>query len=256
MYDYKYGRPTQNLKLGPKSLLSRLALSTHASPVLVHVFRYVAGHAVAKHCVLVNRQWYMTAAQPDVWQAQCQQIGRVELVKKLFDQLSTKLKNLQKQMKTSDNQPRVREEAECLLVSGGNFSAEDITAATWKFVYWNLLVKTCLECGQMEGKMRFTTLLQRALCGNCRKLEKYQMTDHIAAERDYGITRKDLNNSSLEGLKISDPAERGKYLFVYYTADILRLKASKDHQILQKTAVPDAAGKGGTEARRAAGLDL
>ena len=44
------------------------------------------------------------------------------------------------------------------------------------------------------------------------------------AQLEYGITKNHINNSQIEGLRVPDPGEIGKFMFVYYVSDIIQLK--------------------------------
>jgi hypothetical protein len=62
------------------------------------------------------------------------------------------------------------------------------------------------------------------MCFSCAKLPKYGMISLDNVEIEHHISRRQINESQIEGLRVPDPNEAGKQMFVYYIFDILRLK--------------------------------
>lgn len=164
--------------------------------------------------------------QAEVWKPQT--AGLSDQAEGLFDTIGNRVKAAHKRLIQAESHKQTLEETAAPTLTPSALAESHVLSACWKYVYWYFLVKTCLECGQPEGKMRFTQLLRRAMCGNCRKLEKYQMIDHHAALRDHGITKKDLNRFKIDGLRISDPLRDGKQLYVYYKTAIEALLRQKN----------------------------
>ena len=229
MFDYKYGQPTDRLKLKPESLFRRLrSPSAPPDPVLTQVFPYISGLELVKSFLSVSHQWYQTIEQPQIWQLQTQSL--THNASGLYDSQANKVKSAYKRLLQVSKHAQIETESAANGLKITDFDEKHVENACWKFVYWYILVKTCLECGQPEGKMRFTQLLRRALCGNCRKLDKYQMIDHNAALKEFGITKKDLNRYQIDGLRVADPLNEGKKMFVYYKTDINRLILLKSRE--------------------------
>ena len=164
--------------------------------------------------------------QVEVWKPQAAALS--DRAEGLFETIGNRVKAAHKRLIQAESHTQTLDETAAPTLTPSTLSESHVLSACWKFLYWHSLVKTCLECGQPEGKMRFTQLLRRAMCGNCRKLEKYQMIDHHAALRDHGVTKKDLNRFKIDGLRISDPLRDGKQLYVYYKTAIEALLKQKN----------------------------
>jgi hypothetical protein len=197
--------------------------------VLVPVLAFLQGLELAQTVNRVAQQWYQTVEQADSWKLQA--VALSEQAEGLFDTLGNRVKSTHKRLIQAESHKQTLDETAAATLTASALDPNHLLSACWKFVYWYVLVKTCSECGQPDGKMRFTQLLRRALCGNCRKLEKYQMIDHHAALKDYGITKKDLNRFKIDGLRISDPLRDGKQLYVYYKTAIEALLKQKNRTI-------------------------
>jgi len=221
MYDYKYGRSTKHLRREPMQVLGRLRVQESPSPVLGHVFEFLPGYLLLQLSSHLGRQWYSTLMQSRLWKSQSQSLGPASALSPLYDHLSIQVRAHQLQqasLHVSDQH--------CIVISGLGFKDEEAETATWLLVYWNLLFKSCACCAG-SVKLRFTQLLQRALCKQCSRKEDYLMIGHKAACKEFGVTKQDLNRYKGEGLRISNPERPGKTLFVYYKAEIRRIQSRK-----------------------------
>lgn len=221
MYDYKYGRATKHLRREAMQVLSRLHVQESPSPVLGHVFEFLPGHLLLRLSSHLGRQWYSTLMQSRLWKSHCLSLGPQCAISPLYDNLSIQVRSRQLQQASLQVNSQ-----HTIVISGLRFKDEEAETATWLLVYWNLFFKTCIGCGG-SAKLRFTQLLQRALCKDCSRTEDFAMIDHKAASKELGVTKQDLNRYKAEGLRISNPDRPGKTLFVYYKSHICDIQKRK-----------------------------
>lgn len=217
MFDYHYGTSTKNFRQEIESM--KPALPIHKSQqarIISEILKFCHGLDVIS-CSQVNKTWYAASWTNQLWEELALNIGKSDRIQVLLELSESKLRTYERRLKKNDISEL--------------FPDEDILETLrWKFVYGQILYNTCCECGIQEHKLRFLPILQRSMCFSCAKLPKFVMISLDDAEIEYNISRKQINESQVEGLRVPDPNEPGKHMFVYYTFAISRLKKQLDSQ--------------------------
>lgn len=211
MYDYTYGTSTKKFKQEIEKMKPKLPLFVQAeSKIISCVMRFLNGLDV-NSCAFVCKIWYNAAWSAVLWQELCENIGQSGKIRALCELAESKLRTYDRRTKKNDLSELVP-----------NVSTKE--ALKWKLIYGQLFYGTCSHCRIAENNLRFLPILQKTLCYTCAKLPNFTMISLENAEIEYGISRKQVNDYQIEGLRVPDPMETGKFIFVYYISDILRLK--------------------------------
>ena len=211
MFDYTYGTPTKKFKQEIEKMKPRLPLRSQPEcKTLVLVLRFLHGLEV-NIMSEVSKLWYSASWTPVLWQSLAEAIGEKGRINALCELADSKLRTFERRSAKQD-------------LSDLMPNTEVRDSLRWKLVYGQLLYSTCSHCKIAENKLRFLPILQKALCYNCAKLPNFTMISLEDAEIEYGVSRKHVNDHQLEGLRVPDPGDSGKFIFVYYMNDILRLK--------------------------------
>lgn len=211
MFDYHYGTSTKKFRQDIDAMKPKLEISKSSSArTISEIFKYCHGLDIVTLC-LVSKLWYAASWCSGLWEELAYSIGNSDRIQVLIELSESKLRTYERRLKKNDLSEL--------------FPNEDIRETLrWKFVYGQLLYNTCCECGVQESKLRFLPILQLSICFPCAKLPKYSMISLENVEIEYHLSRKQINESQIEGLRVPDPNEAGKQMFVYYVTDIVRLK--------------------------------
>ena len=215
MFDYQYGTPTKKFKQEVEKMRAKLSVEPNQqSKVLTLIMKCMHGLDILT-LSLVSRLWYKASWSSDLWEYFCRGLSENSKIEVLAELAESKIKTFERKSKKA-------QDLSDLVQSSSK------QALKWKLIYGQLLYNTCYSCKIQEGKLRFLSILQQSLCFLCAKKPLYSMISLENAELDYGVTRKQINDYQLEGLRIPDPNQTGKFMFVYYVEHILRLKRLAD----------------------------
>lgn len=211
MFDYQYGTSTKKFKQEVEKMKPKLSIRPQGMSKLYSLILKFSHGLEVVNVSTVSKQWYVASWNSTLWQEICLSLGESDRIEMLLELAESKTRTYERRSKKQDLSDLIPE-------------AEVREALKWKLVYGQLLYNTCSGCKIQENKLRFLPILQKSLCYSCAKLPAYSMITLENAEIDYGITRKHINEHQIEGLRIPDPDHKGNYIFVYYVADISRLK--------------------------------
>lgn len=230
MYDYRYGLATFKIKFTASDFCRRLLIESKTSHPLPLIFSFLHGVDILQICSYVNKRWYCAAWSPSLWRLMAEAVSEKHTMESTRKDCEKKMSQfLASARKEGLSFCRVTEEASAPVINITNveMSFNDTQTALWRFVYALSVYKVCLECKRSGIKMRYTKLLRRAICHECRKTPKYEMISDEMALLDFGISSVELNLFKVEGLRVPDPMNR-KQILVYYRSDIERVKKFKE----------------------------
>ncbi|OMJ78444.1 hypothetical protein SteCoe_21727 [Stentor coeruleus] len=202
MFDYQYGVSTTKYKEKLKTMLPKLKFSTkNQSKTLSLVFRFIHGLEVLQ-LSLINKNFYSASWDASLWNDLSKQLGN-DKIDFLYSKASRSFDDF----------------AEKILSQVSHCSR----TIKWRIVYINLLYKFCVKCDSSENKLRFLPILQRTLCFKCARSPEFSMISLENAQSEYGVKIEEIQRQQLEGLKVPHTHESEKYMYVFYTKDILNL---------------------------------
>lgn len=106
-----------------------------------------------------------------------------------------------------------------------------IETIKWKMTFVGLLFKTCYECKITDNKIHFLPILRYSLCAKCAKLPKYQMISEETAELDLNVSKREITDSGIKGLKMYHSGHTGIFTYMYYIKDLIPISKIKNYDI-------------------------
>ena len=215
MYDYHYGTSTKKFKQDLDKMKPKLSLQvSQISKIYSHILKFCHG-LDSISASQVSKAWYTATWSVTLWQDHCNTLGEFDRIQVLLELAESKFRTFERRAKKQDLEDLFPD-------------LDTKETLKWKLVYGQLLYNTCSHCKIPENKLRFLPILQKSLCFSCAKLPAFAMITLENAEIEYKITRKQINDVQLEGLRVPDPEEPGKFMYVYYISDILHVKSSME----------------------------
>ena len=223
MFDYQYGTSTKKYKEKIQTMMPRLSISKSLeSKSLSLVYRFLSGLEIITICS-VNRLWYSASWDATLWRELSNQLSDSETIDKVYNLLSSKFSKFENKLESKGIKDAV-------LIT-------NLKTTRWKLTYVNILYKFCCNCQNNEPKLRFLPILQKSLCFKCAKLPEFSMISLENAEVEYKVTKEQISEHQLDGLRVPHTNESGKYMFVYYLSDILWIVNGRSNINIDKSQV-------------------
>ena len=224
MFDYQYGTSTKRYKEKISIMSPRLPTPvTPASRAMSFVFRFLSGHDVLS-LTIVNKSYYSGSWDTTLWRELSKNISNAEKCEELYRTTDNKIEEY-----LNSNKKQNGENSSGLTLTG---------TIKWRLVYMQILYKYCCNCGTDSQKLRFLPVMQRALCFPCAKLPDFAMISLENAINEYGVAKEDIDSYQLDGLSVPHTNGSGKFMFVYYLSDILRIiNVDKSEKISRKQVI-------------------
>ena len=214
MFDYQYGCSTKSVRYRIKEMLPSLHVTQNTSTRVISLTMQFLPCFEVIDLSYICKKWYHATWDTTLWREVSRSMTTEEVFTSIFALIDSKVKafeaSVQKQIEDTET---FRKLSDCIR---------------YKLVCITYIYRHCLKCSSSEGKLRFMPILKRTLCFSCSKDPDFSMISLENAESEYHVSQCEIESQQLDGLRVPHTNNSGKFMFVYYLTDILKIVKSKD----------------------------